>query len=244
VVDNDIEACGIGIYLAPVLNGQQSENLTQVHVRNNLIRRIWLAGILGTVVYGGRMDFVEIVGNSITGVGVPGGDGRGIWIEGTGGSASSILSIRGNVIADVTGFWGFGLYVARYPDVSMRENRIIRPGHSGVLVIEAEDADLRANHIMEATHHAIWVWGAARAMVRDNTIHRWGTGSAGSPGIPFGGGQRGIVTANLFIRAAGAPEPYPVLVDSTSIAVVVTQNHQLYPTGLAQPFQNLSQSGP
>ncbi len=238
VVNNSIEACGIGIYLSPVLNGQRSEDLTQIHVHNNLLRRIWLAGILGTVAYGGRMDFVEIVGNSITDVGVPGEYGLGIWIEGLGSSASSILSIRGNVIADVTR--GVGLYVARYPGVSMSENRIIRPGHSGIVVIEAEGADLRANRIMQATYHAIWVWRGARAMVRDNTIYEWNTAAIGSPGVLLQTCEWAIVAGNLFFRAAGAPEPYPVWVDATSVASEVTQNHLLYPTGLAQPFLNLS----
>lgn len=239
-VNNDIEACGIGIYLSPVLNRGQPQNLTQIHVRNNLLRRIWLAGILGTTVNGGRIDFVEIVGNSITDVGVPGGHGLGIWIEGVGGSASSTLSIRGNVIADVTGFWGVGLYVVRYPGVSMSENRMTRSGHSGILVIEAEGADLRANRIMQATYHAIWVWRGARAMVRDNTIYEWNTAAIGSPGVLLQTCEWGIVAGNLFFRAAGAPEPYPVWVDATSIASEVTQNHLLYPTGLAQPFLNLS----
>jgi hypothetical protein len=243
LVNNDIEACGIGIYLSPVLTGQRADDLTQIHVRNNLLRRMWQAGILGTVVNGGRMDFVEIVGNSITGVGVPGGHGRGIWIEGLGGSASSILSIRGNVVADVTGFWGFGLYVVRYPGVSMSDNRIIRSGHTGILVFEAEDADVRANHILEAKYHAVWVGRGPRAMVRNNTIHKWAAAGAGA-GVLVQEGERGIVTGNVFFRAAGAPEPYPVWVDATSIAVVVTENRLLYPTGLQEPFLNLSQPAP
>jgi hypothetical protein len=214
-----------------VLNGQQSENLTQVHVRNNLLRRLWLAGIMGTVVNGGRMDFVEIVGNSITGVGVPGGHARGIWIEGLGGSASSILSVRGNVIADAAGSWGFGLYVARYPGVSVIENRIIRSGHSGILVIDAEDAELRANHIVQATYHGTWVWRGVRSVVRDNTVQGWSTAGSG-PAILLEGCEWGIVTGNVFSRppAAGAPEPYPVVVDMTSTSVIISQNRLLYPS--------------
>jgi hypothetical protein len=179
------------------------------------------------------MDFVEIVGNSITNVGVPGGAARGISIEGRGGSASSILSIRGNVIADVTGSSGIGLSIVGYPGVSMSDNRIIRTGHSGITVSEAEDADIRANHIVQATHHAMWIWRGNRAAVRDNTIQKWDTAGGGSPGILLQASEWGIVTGNLFSRDAAqeAPEPYPVLVDSGSQAVV-TQNRLLYQSNL------------
>jgi hypothetical protein len=230
-VNNDIEACNIGIYLETVLTGNQPQNLTQIHVGNNLLRRMWQGGIVGRTVHGGQMDLVEIVGNSITGVGVPGKDGRGISFEGLGGSASSILSVRGNVIADTTGFWGIGVYVARYPGVSMSENRIIRSGHSGILVVDAEDADVRANHIVQATYHGMWVWRGIRTVVRDNTIQRWST-AVSSPGILLEGCEWGIVTGNVFSRAplAGAPDPFPVVVDMTSKSVTTSQNRLLYPS--------------
>jgi hypothetical protein len=250
-VNNSIAACGIGVYLSPVLNGEQPQDLTQIHIRNNLLRRIWLTGILGTVVYGGRMDFVEIVGNSITDVGAPGENGRGIWIEGRGESASSILSIRGNVVADVTGSSGSGVYVARYHGVSMSDNRIVRPEHSGIMIVEAEDADVRANHVLQAAQHGIWVWRGGRPVVRDNTIHRWDTAAGGKAGVLLQTCELGLVTGNVFFRATGASEPhpvwsepYPVWVDKTSTGLVVTQNRLLYQTGLKEPFSNLSRPTP
>jgi hypothetical protein len=122
------------------------------------------------------------------------------------------------------------------------DNRIIRSAHSGILVFDTEDADVRANHIVEASYYGIWVWLGDRAMVRDNTIDKWAT--VAGIGVLVQTSERGIVTGNVFVRPGSAPEPYPVRVDPSSIAVVVKDNQLLYKTGLAEPFLNWSQPAP
>ena len=244
VTGNVVENVYRGVHMGTVVGPTGPQNVEEVRVENNTFRNVWHAGAYLEVAAGTRTRDVLIRRNLIEDVGAPGVQGRGVYIQGTAGTAADPASSSGvvveeNTIRDVPGTNAFGVLVLEIPNVRVSGNLVVGSGHTGIYALFADSLTVDGNTVQEPFYSGVATAQApARAYVRDNTVWNWDRSGAGTAGIVVGDAASGEVRGNSFYHTPSALSPAALRVASTSANVVVAGNQLLNDWGAELPFVN------